>query len=182
MRPAWLALVVLAACQSQGQASAPAPAPSASARPKAPRQTDVTAQDYQAPALPHARVVLEDAYGAKHAVDAEVAATRESRTRGLMWRTSLADGAGMLFIFPQEEPLNFWMKNTLIPLDMIFLAQDRTIVGIVEQATPLTLSPRGPGTDAMYVLEVPGGWVAKVGLRKGLKVRIDGIEGLRGLD
>ena len=175
MRPTLLALVLLAACQSQGQAPATAPA-----APRAPRQTDVTAQDYQLPALPHARVVLEDAYGARHAVDAEVASTRDARTRGLMWRTSLADGAGMLFIFPREEPLNFWMKNTLIPLDMIFLAADRTIVGVVEQATPLTLNPRGPDADAMYVLEVPGGWVARTGLRPGLRVRIDGLAGVVG--
>jgi uncharacterized protein len=177
MRAGVLALAVLAACQSQGQppAGVPKAPPSAAAR-----QTDVTAADYVLPALPHARVVLTDAYGATHAVDAEVAYTREARTRGLMWRTALADGAGMLFIFPEEETLNFWMKNTLIPLDMIFVAADRTIVGVVERAEPRTLSPRGPDRDAQYVLEVPGGWVAKVGLRPGLKVRFDGIAGLVG--
>jgi uncharacterized membrane protein (UPF0127 family) len=172
MRPALLAFALLAACQSQGQSPAPgAPV----ARPKAVRPADVTAEDYPMPALPHARVLLTDAYGAAHAVDAEVAATPEARTRGLMWRRALADGAGMLFIFPQEEPLNFWMKNTLISLDMIFLSADRTIVGVVERATPLTLTPRGPDVDARYVLEVPGGWVARTGLRPGLKVRIDGL-------
>jgi uncharacterized membrane protein (UPF0127 family) len=177
MRVALCVLALLAACQSQGE---PPAAATPRARPGPARQSDVTAEDYVLPSLPHARVVLTDAYGAPHAVDAEVAATRDARTRGLMWRRSLADGAGMLFIFPQEEPLNFWMKNTLIPLDMIFLAADRTIVGVVERATPLTLTPRGPDADARYVLEVPAGWVARVGLRRGLKVRIDGVEGLAG--
>jgi uncharacterized membrane protein (UPF0127 family) len=173
VRPWLLALALLAACQSQGQ-----PPAGAAARPAPSRQTDVTAEDFVLPPLPHARVVLTDAYGGTHAVDAEVAATREARTRGLMWRTALADGAGMLFLFPREEPLSFWMKNTLIPLDMIFLSADRVIVGVVERATPRTLSPRGPEVDAQYVLEVPSGWVARVGLRPGLAVTIEGLVGV----
>jgi uncharacterized membrane protein (UPF0127 family) len=171
----WLvAALVLCACRSEADATAGRPA-----RPAAPAKvTDVTAQDYVMPALPHARVTLVDAYGYKHAVDAEVAATRDARTRGLMWRTSLAEGVGMLFIFPTEEPLTFWMKNTLIPLDMIFISKDRVIVGIVAEAEPKTLTSRGPGADAKYVLEVPSGWSAKLGLRAGLQVQLDGIQGL----
>jgi hypothetical protein len=88
----------------------------------------------------------------------------------------------MLFIFPAEEELNFWMKNTLIPLDMIFISKDRVIVGITERAEPKTLSPRGPGVPAMYVLEVPGGWAAKTGLRPGLKVQLEGIGSITATD
>jgi hypothetical protein len=144
----------------------------------APSEAEVTAEHYQLPKLPRARVTMVDAYGFKHAVDAEVAATREARTRGLMWRTSLAEGTGMLFIFPEEDWLNFWMKNTLIPLDMIFISKERVIVGIVAQAEPKTLSPRGPEAKATYVLEVPGGWAAKVGVVPGLKVSLEGIQAI----
>lgn len=181
-RPAALLCAVglaLAACQSQGGPPAPKPAPVAPpAPPPKPAVTDITAQDYPAPPLPVARVTLEDAYGGKHAVKAEVAATRDARTRGLMWRTSLAEGEGMLFLFPAEDLLTFWMKNTLIPLDMIFIDSSWTIVGIVERAEPRTLDSRGPGVPSRYVLEVPGGWSARVGLKPGRKVKADGLVGL----
>ncbi len=169
-------VVLLLACESSAQAPGSKKVVAAS--------SDVTAQDYVGPTLPRARVTLVDAFGFKHAVDSEVAATRDSRTRGLMWRTQLAEGVGMLFIFPAEEELNFWMKNTLIPLDMIFISKDRVIVGIAERAEPKTLSPRGPGNGkpAMYVLEVPGGWASKIGLRPGLKVQLDGIGSITATD
>lgn len=151
-------------------------------RPRAPAvtQTDVTAQDYEMPALPRARVTLKDAFGGQHPLDVEVAATRDARTRGLMWRTSLAPGSGMLFIFEDDRTLTFWMRNTLIPLDMIFVQKDLKIAGIVENAVPQTLDSRGPGRPSMYVIEVPGGWAAKVGLKAGLPVRLDGVSDLRG--
>ena len=173
----WLvAALVLCACRSAADttpaSSTPAPRPATAAA----KVTDVTAQNYEAPALPRARVTLVDAYGYKHAVEAEVAATSPARTRGLMWRTELAEGKGMLFIFPGDEPLTFWMKNTLIPLDMIFANKDLVIVGIVENAVPKTLTSRGPGADAKYVLEVPGGWSAKLGLRSGLTLQLEGTQ------
>lgn len=185
------ALLFLLACESQGRAppgqaaSAKAAAPSgaqgrASSASPSPLSapTDVTAQDYPMPPLPRARVTLTDAYGYKHLVDAEVAATSASRTRGLMWRSALPEGTGMLFVFPAEDWLSFWMKNTLIPLDLIFLSRDLVIVGIVEQAEPKTLTPRGPRAMARYVLEVPGGWAAKRGLTTGLKVSVEGLHGI----
>lgn len=165
----------LAACQSQGGPPTAKPAPPP---PPKPVVTDITAQDYVMPPLPQARVTLVDAFGGKHAVRAEVAATRDARTRGLMWRTTLAEGDGMLFLFPMEDLLTFWMKNTLIPLDMIFIDSSWTIVGIVERAAPRTLDSRGPGVPAKYVLEVPAGWTAKIGLKPGLKVQAEGLSGL----
>lgn len=162
--------LALSACRSEGGAPPPAPP-----KPATPAPTDVTAQDYPMPALPKARVVLTDAYGGKHAVDSEVAATPQARTRGLMWRTQLAEGTGMVFLFPQQQLLTFWMKNTLIPLDMIFFDESLTVVGIEENAAPRTLSSRGPGVPAKYVLEVPGGWSAKIGLKPGLKVELQGV-------
>lgn len=166
--------LALSACRSEGSAPPAAPAKPVTPAPK-PVPTDVTAQDYPMPALPKARVVLTDAYGGKHAVDSEVAATPQARTRGLMWRTQLPEGTGMVFIFPQQQPLTFWMKNTLIPLDMIFFDESLTIVGIEENAAPRTLSSRGPGVPAKYVLEVPGGWSGKIGLKPGLKVELQGV-------
>jgi uncharacterized membrane protein (UPF0127 family) len=167
--------LALTACESQGSKPvAPAPPPPP---PKA-AVTDITAQDYVMPALPHARVTLVDAFGGKHPVDAEVAWNRDQRTRGLMWRTELAEGTGMLFVFQKDSYLSFWMKNTLIPLDMIFIRSDFTIVGIVERAEPKTLSARAPDDQSMYVLEVPSGWSEKIGLKPGLKVKVDGIQGL----
>lgn len=162
--------LALSACRSEGGAP-PKPVTPA---PK-PVPTDVTAQDYPMPPLPKARVVLFDAYGGRHAVDSEVAATPQARTRGLMWRTQLPEGTGMLFIFPQQQLLTFWMKNTLIPLDMIFFDETLTIVGIEENAAPGTLTSRGPGVPAKYVLEVPGGWSGKIGLKPGLKVELHGV-------
>jgi hypothetical protein len=177
MRAALVAILLLLACESLGRgpkATAPVPATPVTAR----AVTDITAEDFQMPPLPRARVTLVDAYGYTHAVDAEVAATRESRTRGLMWRRALAEGTGMLFIFPEEEWLTFWMKNTLIPLDMIFLSKDQVIVGIVERAEPKTLTSRGPEGKALYVLEVPGGWAGKIGLAPGLKVTLEGTQSI----
>jgi uncharacterized protein len=168
------AALVLAACQSQGTPPTPPPA----AKPVRPAVQDVTAQDYPMPQLPRGRVLVTDAFGGKHPVDVEVAASRDARTRGLMWRTHLDDGKGMLFLFEREQALSFWMKNTLMPLDMIFIRSDFSIVGIVEHAEPQTLSARSPGGPSQYVLEVPADWCAKVGLKPGLKVRIEGIQGL----
>jgi len=167
------ALLLFVACQSEGTktvAAAPPPAPP----PAKPVQTDVSAEDYVMPPLPKGRVTLTDAFGGKHVVDVEIAATHDARTRGLMWRRELADGKGMLFIFRREQPLSFWMKNTLIPLDMLFLDKDLKIAGVVENAEPKTFTSRGIGTPTMFVLEVPGGWWAKKGLKAGSTVVVEG--------
>lgn len=137
--------------------------------------TDITDEHYQMPPLPSARVTVLDVFNGPHVVDAEVAATKDSRTRGLMWRTQLADGKGMLFIFSEQQPLSFWMRNTLISLDMLFIDKASNVVGIVEQAEPRTLSSRGVGKPSLYVLEVPGGWAAKHGVKAGSKVRLEGL-------
>lgn len=143
------------------------------------RSTPPGSSGTSAPSPSAARAKVHTAKGVA-VVTLEVARTQAAHERGLMGRSELAPDAGMLFVFDQSSPHGFWMKNTLIPLDMIFLAADRTIVGLVERAVPQTLTPRGPDTDAMYVLEVPAGWVARVGLRRGLRARIDGINGLQG--
>ncbi|MBI3185251.1 MAG: DUF192 domain-containing protein [Myxococcales bacterium] len=135
---------------------------------------EVTAEDFPAPKLPTARVLLRDVYGGARAIEVEVAATPASRTRGLMWRKSLPEGKGMLFVFPKEEDQGFWMKNTLIPLDMIFIGRDRRIVGIVRNAEPRSLKSRGVGKPSTYVLEVPGGFADKAGIAVGSAVELEG--------
>ncbi len=140
---------------------------------------DVDAKEYVGASLPRAWVLLEDASGGVHRVDVEVAATPEARTRGLMWREELPAGQGMLFIFPEEEVQSFWMRNTLIPLDMLFINSAGKIVGIVENAQPRTLTSRSVGLPGRYVLEVPGGWCQKVGITRGGTVEFQGLELLR---
>jgi uncharacterized membrane protein (UPF0127 family) len=119
--------------------------------------------------LPVARI-----HGADRVVEVavEVVSTPEALARGLMYRTELADGHGMLFVFPEESDHRFWMKNTLIPLDMIFIGGDGVIVGIHRDATPLSTAPVGVGRPSRYVLEVPGGWTARSGVAPGQRVEL----------
>ena len=91
-----------------------------------------------------------------------------------MHRTSLADDAGMLFVFPETDEHSFWMKNTLIPLDMIFIDEDRVVVGVVAGAEPLTLEPRSAGVSR-FVLEVNGGWAARHGVAVGDRVTFENV-------
>ena len=100
-------------------------------------------------------------------VQAEIADTQDERSRGLMFRTSMGEKEGMLFLFPREEQLSFWMKNTLIPLDMIFVRADKTILGVVENAEPRTETPRRVPGVSQFVLELNGGAAAKLGIRAG---------------
>jgi uncharacterized membrane protein (UPF0127 family) len=126
-------------------------------------------------AAPAARVVLLTAAGAAHPVTVELARTEEEQARGLMHRSALAPDAGMLFLFAASEPRAFWMKNTLIPLDMIFIDEGGRVVAILERTEPLTLTPRDPGVPSRYVLEVNGGWCAAHGVRPGDHVRFENV-------
>jgi uncharacterized membrane protein (UPF0127 family) len=105
----------------------------------------------------------------------EVANTPATRQRGLMYRTALADGHGMLFVFDTDAIQSFWMKNTLIPLDMIFIAADGRIVGVHANAKPYSLASVSVGVPSRYVLEVPGGWAATHGVETGNRVELRGV-------
>ncbi|MFH1436129.1 MAG: DUF192 domain-containing protein [Pseudomonadota bacterium] len=109
-------------------------------------------------------------------VKVQVARTPEERATGLMYRDKLEKGTGMLFIFEEPSVQSFWMKNTLIPLDMIFISHSLEIMGIVENAHPLTLDPRRVEEKSQYVLEVNGGFSSKYGISKGMKVNFIGFE------
>ena len=97
----------------------------------------------------------------------EVAATPKAQQLGLMHRESMPADHGMIFVFPDERPLSFWMKNTLIPLDMIFIGADWRIAGIVENAEPKTLTSREVPAPSQYVLEIGGGLSALYGIHAG---------------
>jgi len=105
----------------------------------------------------------------------EVARTDAARTKGLMYRSALADGDGMLFVFDTTEEHAFWMKNTFIPLDMIFIGDDLRIVGIHAQAVPQSTESLSVGVPSRYVLEVPGGWAAAHGIASGAHVELRGV-------
>jgi uncharacterized membrane protein (UPF0127 family) len=108
-------------------------------------------------------------------VKVEIAATAPERERGLMYRRDLGTNDGMIFLFEDEREHAFWMKNTYIPLDMIFIAGDGTIVGIVAEATPETETSRTVGKPSQYVLEVNGGWSAMKGVRTGDRVDLSEV-------
>ncbi len=127
------------------------------------------------PTVPAPRVVVETSSGARLAVDVELARNDRERARGLMDRPSLPENAGMLFVFDESAVQSFWMKNTLIPLDMLFISDDGHVVGIVESAEPRTLSPRTVGKPSRYVLEVNGGWSRAHGVRAGDRVRFENV-------
>lgn len=107
----------------------------------------------------------------------EIADTPSKREMGLMYRKEMAADRGMIFIFSQESPQSFWMKNTPLPLDMIFINADKEIVGIVERAVPFSLDPRGVSTPSQFVLEINGGLAQKHGIRAGDRVGFEGIDG-----
>ena len=105
-----------------------------------------------------------------HVFAVEMATTEEEKTTGLMYRKELADGKGMLFDFSPEQEVSMWMKNTYIPLDMIFIRADGRILRIAENTVPLseTLVPSGGPVRA--VLEVIGGTAKKLGITAGDRV------------
>lgn len=106
----------------------------------------------------------------------EVADTSAKRELGLMYRRDLPSDRGMIFLFPQEVEQTFWMKNTPIPLDMIFIDSERRIVGIVEQAAPFSLEPRSVGRPSQFVLEINGGLSKRYGIKAGDSVRFRHIQ------
>jgi uncharacterized membrane protein (UPF0127 family) len=101
----------------------------------------------------------------------EIADTPSSREQGLMYRKALAPDRGMLFDFKTPQPVAFWMKNTLIPLDMIFIAPNGRIISIARNAQPLDETPIPSGGAVLGVLELPGGRAAEIGAEPGDRVR-----------
>lgn len=121
------------------------------------------------------RVVFPDGY----AVRVEVVADEDTRRQGLMYRDRLPADAGMLFFFPQNGDYPFWMKNTLIPLDMIWIDDQRRIAAIAHDVPPCKADPcpsYPPNAEARYVLEVAAGVAARHGLAKGQALRFERLD------
>jgi hypothetical protein len=114
-------------------------------------------------------LVLKTATG-DHAFNIEVMATDQQRALGLMFRRSLPENSGMLFIYDPPQPATMWMKNTLIPLDMLFVDQQGRIIGIHERAVPQSLDTISSPGPSRAVIELNGGTAARLGIRPGDKV------------
>lgn len=104
----------------------------------------------------------------------EIADNQEERSKGLMFRKDLPLNEGMIFVFPKEEEHFFWMKNTLIPLDIIFIDRDGEIVGLIENASPGEEKLLTVGRDSLYVLEINAGLVKKYDIN--IKDKIKGLK------
>lgn len=100
----------------------------------------------------------------------EVADSDRERALGLMCRRAMAPDRGMLFVFPEAGPQAFWMRNTLIPLDIIYISADGKVVSITRNARPLSDAPLPSAGPAKYVLELAGGRAAEIGLLPGDRV------------
>jgi uncharacterized membrane protein (UPF0127 family) len=105
-----------------------------------------------------------------HPFSVEIAETDEERARGLMFRKEMPDGKGMLFDFKVEQPVAFWMKNTYVSLDMIFIKADGRILSIAENTTPLSERGVPSGGPVRGVLEVVAGTAKKLGIKPGDRV------------
>ncbi|RYE10014.1 MAG: DUF192 domain-containing protein [Hyphomicrobiales bacterium] len=112
------------------------------------------------------RAVLHTASG-DYAFSIEIADDREERAKGLMFRTELKPDAGMLFDYGTEQLTSFWMQNTLIPLDMIFIGADGVVKNIHVNARPLDTTSIPSGVPVRFVLEIPGGRSPEIGLKVG---------------
>ncbi|HCL57153.1 MAG TPA: hypothetical protein DHW82_09135 [Spirochaetia bacterium] len=103
-------------------------------------------------------------------IDIEFAETEDKRIQGLMFRKSMPEKAGMLFLFDEEGEKSFWMKNTQIPLDILFIDKEKKIMHIVENTVPYSLIPIRSEGKAFLVLEVNSGFVKTYKIKKGMKV------------
>ncbi len=115
-------------------------------------------------------LVVETAQGGRYPFTVELAVTEAQQAQGLMHRQSLAPDAGMLFLFDPVRPVSFWMRNTLISLDMLFIEPDGRIAGIARRTTPLSEAPVPSGRPVRAVLEINGGLAAMLGIAPGDRV------------
>jgi uncharacterized protein len=121
--------------------------------------------------LPTSEVTLKDAPGAPR-VKVELATSEGQIQKGLMYRREMPEDAGMLFKLLDRSDHTFWMHNTCIPLDMMFVDDDGLIVGIVESAEPITDVTRSVGCPSRYVLEVNAGYTRRHGVAPGQRLAL----------
>ena len=121
--------------------------------------------------FPTDRLSIETADGQRLDFEVELALTPEQRAQGLMFRRDLPERGGMLFVYGKEWDVSMWMKNTVIPLDMLFIEGDGRIVAIAERTVPQSLETISSGRMVTGVLELNGGTAARLGIRPGDRVR-----------
>ena len=121
------------------------------------------------------QVTIATGGGRELTFQVEVADTPAKRELGLQYRRDLPPDRGMIFLFPAESEHSFWMKNTPIPLDMIFISKDLKIVGIVEQAVPFSTDSRSVSAASQFVLEINGGLSKRHGIKAGDSVRFQAL-------
>lgn len=162
-----VAVLLLLACSNPG--------PPAASSTTAAETASGTATAAPAPMTEGPRVTFPDGF----VVSVEIAADDELRAQGLMYRDQLRPGTGMLFFFPQEGEYPFWMKNTMIPLDIIWIDAQRRIAHIKHEVPPCKVRDcpsYPPNAIAKYVLEVAGGVARQHGLKEGDVLRFEGTE------
>ena len=150
------ALAAGAACSSQTAAPAPTPAAATPAR-------------HPISGLEVIPLTISQ-NGKAHAFRVEVAATMEQQQKGLMFRTAMGPDEGMLFPSDVPEQRSFWMKNTVIPLDIVFIGPDHLISNIAANAVPYSETPIPSSGAAIAVLELNGGRAAQLGIMPGARV------------
>jgi uncharacterized membrane protein (UPF0127 family) len=126
------------------------------------------------PSLQQAKVQATTATGT-HEFAVWIAADPKSRERGLMYVRDMPPDRGMLFVFEFPQPVAFWMKDTYLPLDLVFLAEDGTVLNVAANAKPLSLDPIESDGDALAVLEVLGGTAKKIGLKAGNRLQLPSL-------
>ena len=122
--------------------------------------------------LPIKKLTIVNSEGKEITVKAEIASTFEQRQNGFMFRQEIPDGTGMLFIFEEEQVLNFWMKNTPHPLSIAYIDKNGRIRDILDMK-PFDLSNITSSTKVLYALEVPQGWYEKVNVKVGDRLKLD---------
>jgi uncharacterized protein len=134
-----------------------------------------TTQKQEVPEPPFKKQGTLDFLNAKEktikSIDIEIAGTDSARMMGLMYRKSMTDEQGMLFIFENSEPRSFWMKNTIIPLDIIYINENKEIVSIAKKTKPYSTESIPSGKNAQYVVEVNGGFTDKYEIKAGDKIK-----------
>lgn len=146
------------------QLAAPAPPPASSL-------TTCPADPDGPPAMPRGSVTFVDAPLAPE-LEVELALTTEHQRHGLMFRPTLADHEGMLFSYDKEQILSFWMQNTCLALDLLFIQEDGVIAGILRQVPPWNEAPRRIACPSAHVLEVRAGFTEAYGILPGQKIAI----------
>ena len=128
------------------------------------------------PTLPTQAMTISGHGGPPHGFTVEMALTPEQQETGLMFRREVPADKGMMFIWPEPRDVPMWMKNTLVPLDMVFIGSDGTVTRIAENTVPGSLAAISPGGAIKGTLELQGGLTEKLDIRVGDKVQGAGFK------